>query len=71
MNRSPAESVRISVWVVKVMENSSSLHDDTNAKMAVAAMPGAASGSTTRQSAPAPAAVHHGALSNSRGIDSK
>jgi hypothetical protein len=54
-----------------VMENSSSLHDDTNAKMAVAAMPGAASGSTTRQSAPAPAAVHHGALSNSRGIDSK
>ena len=72
MNSSPADSVRISVCDVNVIANSSSLHDDTNAKIAVAATPGAASGSTTRQSAPKrPQPSISADSSSSRGIDSK
>src|SRR5262249_2675041 len=71
-NRRPADSVRISVCDVNVIANSSSLHDDTNAKIAVAATPGAASGSTTRQSAPKrPQPSISADSSSSRGIDSK
>src|SRR2546427_13054266 len=62
MKRRPAESVRISVCVVNVMANRSSLQDVTKAKIAVAAMPGAASGSTMRHSAPKAAAVDERAL---------
>ena len=72
MKRRPAESVRISVRVVKVMAKSSSLQEVTNAKIAVAAMPGAASGSTTRQSAPKRPQPSMSALSSrSRGMASK
>src|SRR5204863_2422843 len=72
MNRRPAESVRISVCVVNVIANKSSLQDVTKAKIAVAAMPGAASGSTMRHSAPKRPQPSMSALSSrSRGIASK
>jgi hypothetical protein len=72
MKNRPAESVRISVRDVKVITKSSSLHNATNAKMAVAATPGAASGRMIRQRAPKLVQPSTIALSSiSRGIDSK
>ena len=72
MKRRPAERVRISVCEVNVMAKSSSLHEATKAKIAVAATPGAARGRTTRQSAPKRLQPSSMALSSSSsGMDSK